>query len=641
MDRDVWDANAVLSVSGNPAIKLSVDRLALRNGLGSSLVTITGRGDFKLKVAAAGLEKTVPLADWTGKPVHVVSGTLSSSQTWSGIYRITGGDFTIPAGVTLTLAPGTLVLIDGVASGTEGTDIDVQGSIQSLGTAASPVTFTAFTPGRNWGELHHADAQPSMYRYTEIMQAGRSPKVGHSNSGPAIRVVEILAHVRSCLAHRQRRQDHAGHGRIGADVPRHAVRPLDHGPGDLEDVAALRGRLDHGDACQGRRRRHLHPQPGQGATVHADSQRDRRHGRRRRSTPSARTCVIEDCIVRGCKDKAISVFGGQTTIDRCLVVGNNLAPEDTTNASIVAKSNEGATAVVNIDHTTIVTTRTPGYLDVGMQSHNKYGVKTGKILYYVTNSIVDATSPVHVQSPYVQSDVHISYCDIVGVKWLGTGNIAADPRFVDPRARRLPSGRGVSLHRHRQLRTVALADSGLLRPCEDAYEASMAPRLGRHCADFDTYLVLQLLHVVDHPQGAACAGGKPGGIVRLDRRLLFRNELIEPPDHGVAGAGQDRLSHLAPGVVNPVEACGRRGQIAFRRFDDHSPLEHRQPVNAGGSSGIVEPDQICGGSAHVAGRLDRSHGVARGGSILQPGQRGVEIAEEHDPPDICGVQPWD
>ena len=67
-----------------------------------------------------------------------------------------------------------------------------------------------------------------------------------------------------------------------------------------------------------------------------------------------------------------------------------------------------------------------------MQSHNKYGVKTGTILYNVTNSIVDATSPVHVQSPYTQSDVHISYCDVVGVKWLGTGNIAADPRFVDP-----------------------------------------------------------------------------------------------------------------------------------------------------------------------------------------------------------------
>ena len=89
VDRDVWDANAVLSVSGNPAVKLSADRLALRNGLGSSLVTITGRGDFKLKVASAGMEKTVPLADWTGEPVHVVSGTLSSSQTWSGVYHIT------------------------------------------------------------------------------------------------------------------------------------------------------------------------------------------------------------------------------------------------------------------------------------------------------------------------------------------------------------------------------------------------------------------------------------------------------------------------------------------------------------------------------------------------------------------------
>jgi len=46
VDRDVWDANAVLSVSNNPTISLSPDRLVLRNGLGSSLVTFTGEGDF-------------------------------------------------------------------------------------------------------------------------------------------------------------------------------------------------------------------------------------------------------------------------------------------------------------------------------------------------------------------------------------------------------------------------------------------------------------------------------------------------------------------------------------------------------------------------------------------------------------------
>lgn len=431
IDRDVWDANAVLTVSNNPAITLSVDRLTLRNGLGSGLVTFIGRGDFDLTVTVDGLEKTVQLADWTDESVTVVSEPLSSSQTWSGVYHITGGDFTIPAGVTLTLEPGTLVLIDGVASGTEGTDIDVQGAIQALGTAASPVTFTAFTPGRNWGELHHDDAEPSTYRYTEILQAGRSPKVGHSNSGPAIRASNS-----SLTFDHVSLTDHAGKIMQATDgteltftatlFARSVMGPeISRTSLSFEDgwIMEMRAR-DDADGI------YIHSQlPGQlcrlarSVVVGMDDDGIDTLGS---------DVLIEDCIVRGCKDKAVSVFGGETTIRHCLVVGNNLAPEDPTVASIVAKSHEGSTTVVNIDHTTLVTTRSPGYLDVGIQSHNKSGVKTGRILYYVTNSIVDATAPVYVQFPYVQTDIHINYCDMVGVTWMGTGNLAADPRFVDP-----------------------------------------------------------------------------------------------------------------------------------------------------------------------------------------------------------------
>ena len=61
VDRDVWDANAVLSVSGNSVVDLSTDRVALRNGLGSGLVTFTGGGDFDLTVSVGDLAKTVRL----------------------------------------------------------------------------------------------------------------------------------------------------------------------------------------------------------------------------------------------------------------------------------------------------------------------------------------------------------------------------------------------------------------------------------------------------------------------------------------------------------------------------------------------------------------------------------------------------
>jgi hypothetical protein len=429
-DKDLWDANAVLSVSGNPAVKLSMDRLAVRNGLGSGLVTFTGRGDFDLTVSVAGLEKTVGLADWTDEPVHVVSGTLGSSRTWSGVYHVEG-DLTIPRGVTLTLSPGTLVLIDGAASGTDGADIDVQGAIQSLGTAASPVTFTAFAPGRNWGELHHAGAEPSTYCYTEILQAGRSPKVGHSNSGPAVR-----ASSSSLVFDYASLTDHAGKIMQATDGTELTFRGTLFARSVMgPEIAETSVSFEDGWIMEMRAKDdadgvYIHSQlPGQlcrlARSVIAGTDDDG-------VDTLGSDVLIEDCVIRGCKDKAVSVFGGQTTLRRSLVVGNNLAPEDPTVASIVAKSNEGETTVVHIDHTTLVATRAPDAVDAGIQSHNKSGVKTGRILYYATNSIVDATMPVYVQPPYLQSDIHISYCDIVGVEWPGDGNISADPRFVDP-----------------------------------------------------------------------------------------------------------------------------------------------------------------------------------------------------------------
>lgn len=430
VDRDVWDANAVLSVSGNPAVGLSTNRVALYNGLGSALVTFTGRGDFNLTASVNGMGQTATLTDWTGLPVHAVSGTLRQSQTWTGVHHVTGGDLMIPAGVTLTLAPGTLVLLDGVASGSSGTDIDVQGSLQSLGTAASPITFTAYTAGRNWGELHFAGAKPSLFCYTEIMRAGRSPGAGHTGTGPAIRASNsALTFDHASLTDSAGKTMQAESGTeltfTGTLFTRSVMGPEISGTSLVFDngwIIDMRNK-DDADGI------YIHDQgPNRACTLTAsvvagmdDDGID----------TLGSDIVVEDCIVRGCKDKAVSIYGGETTLLRCLLVGNNLAPEDPTIATVAAKAFEGSTAVVNLDHTTLVATRAQGHADAGIQSNNKYGVKTGTIIYNVTNSIVDATEPVSVQAPYLKSDIHISYSNLVGTAWPGIGNLSADPQFVD------------------------------------------------------------------------------------------------------------------------------------------------------------------------------------------------------------------
>ncbi len=427
--RDRWDAVAVLSVD-NPEVHLSPNRVTLYNGLGSALVAFTGGGSFTLTADVYGLKATASLADWSAQPIQTISGTLDSSATWSGICHVTGGDLIIKDGVILTLAPGTMVLIDGVKSGTDGTDIQIEGSIRGLGTAASPVTITAFVPGENWGELRFADAEPSTFSYTDITQAGHSPKVGHSNSGPAIRAQGsqiTFDHVSFT--------DNAGkvmHATSGCDMvfrncllARSIMGPEIASTGLLfEDgwITEMHNK-DDADAI------YIHSQQaGQKCTlsggVIADTHDDGL------DTLGSKV-TVQDFVIRGCRDKGVSVYNGETTLDRCLIVENNTAPEDPTIATIAAKATEGSTTIVNIDHSTIAASRVAGYKGAGIQSHNKYGVKTGTIIYHVTNSIIDAADGADVQQPYLESDIHIDYSDVTSEVWPGQGNLSADPHFVD------------------------------------------------------------------------------------------------------------------------------------------------------------------------------------------------------------------
>ncbi|NQV33000.1 MAG: hypothetical protein HQ515_09915 [Phycisphaeraceae bacterium] len=430
VERGLWDAVATLTAD-NPAITYSPAEVTMYNGLGSALVTFTGSGDFSLTAEVNGLKDSKAITHLAEEPVTTVSGSVTTSETWRGLYHITGGDFKIPAGVTLTLDPGTLVMIDGVTSGSGGADINVSGAIQSLGTPESPVTFTAYETGKNWGELHHENAEPSTFRYTNIHRGGRSPSVGHSGTGPTLRVKNS-----AIIFEHANLTDNAGklmHATSGSD---------------LTFLDCLFARCVMG------------PEMSATALLFQDSwitnmsAKDDADGIYVHSQRSDQTCVmrggvvanivddgidllgaditIEDCIIRDCDDKGISAYNGVTQISHCLVVNNNRSPEDPTVTSVAAKATGGATTIVNMDHTTIVTTRTPGVIDFGIQSHNKRGETRGAILWHVFNCIIDATDPINVQAPYLESDVRVDHSDLFSEPWPGPGNINAAPDFVDP-----------------------------------------------------------------------------------------------------------------------------------------------------------------------------------------------------------------
>ena len=81
----------------------------------------------------------------TNKPVVVVSGTIAANTIWNSLSRYElVGRVTVPAGVTLTIQPGTVI------TGSPGTNaylaIDRGGRLLAEGTAAAPIIFTSGSP---------------------------------------------------------------------------------------------------------------------------------------------------------------------------------------------------------------------------------------------------------------------------------------------------------------------------------------------------------------------------------------------------------------------------------------------------------------------------------------------------------------
>ncbi|MBW7992396.1 MAG: hypothetical protein FVQ84_20605 [Planctomycetes bacterium] len=412
IERNLWDAVATLSVD-NPNVNISTSRIVLRNGLGSALVTFTGSGDFTLTATVNGIEDSRLLLDLSNEPVSSISGTLVGSSTvWDGIIHITD-DLLVPSGHTLTIRPGTLILLDGVNSGSAGTDIDVKGTIKSLGTALAPITFTAYNSARAWGEIHHDYSSPSIYQYTNITRAGRSPGGGHTGSGPAVRPVgsNIVFDYVSITDNDGKVMQSSSDSDLtfrNCQLARSVMGPEMNNTALLFEDSWITEMFgpDDNDGI------YIHSQSaGQVVTLRrgviADTDDEG-------LDTLGSTVLVEDYIFRDCLDKGISVFDGQVTIDSALIVNNDIG--------ISAKATSRSSARVFLNHATVVCR------DFGIQSFNKYNPTDPSIEYFITNSIILAANPVY--TDYDPVDIHIDYSDI-GETWPGINNINQDPLFVD------------------------------------------------------------------------------------------------------------------------------------------------------------------------------------------------------------------
>ena len=422
---EVWDAEAKL-MADSPGVVLSTNRIILRNGLGSALVSITG-GDFRLTATVGLLGASRTLRALTNVPATTASGTLTGTETtWSNIVNVVA-DVTVPAGHTLTLAPGTLVLVNGVTSGTSAPDLLVNGTIRSLGTEEQPVTITCAStnPAMRWGQIRHNNAQPSLYRRTSISRGGRASGEGHTSSfgGPLIRPNNsTIAFEHSNLT------DHGGkimHG-TGSDLvfnecllARSVMGPEILGTGLLctNTYFMEMASDDDGDGI------YLQGSNGKplfligcvmaGLTGRTDDGIDTLG-----AVATFENCILRDWVNPGDDPKGISLFNGTTTIRRCLIQDCFIG--------VAAKSSQNSPTRVYMENCTI------GGISNAVLAAWKSNATNGVIDFRITNSILRSMDAV--RSDFEATNFTIGYCNI-SESWPGTGNGTADPMFANETAR--------------------------------------------------------------------------------------------------------------------------------------------------------------------------------------------------------------
>ena len=437
-ERALWDANATLSVD-QPGVTLSTNSVQLRNGLGSVLVAFRDSADFNLTATVGALQATRSVTSLTNLSVVTVGGSLAGSNVWSGIVRVTN-DVTVPTGSSLTLLPNTLVLLDGVTSGTTANDLRINGKIESLGTEEHPVTITCgnTNAASRWGQIRHDSAQPSVYRHTSITRAGRATGEGHTGTAPVLRPTNSRILFEYCNI-----TDHAevvrgasgfgGPGKIGqasgSDLTfvNCLFQRARMGP-EIGGTALLctntwmmdMGGSDDADGI------YLHDQaPGQ--TIALSGCVVARGDDDGIDTLSS-TVTIESCIVRDWNNlledaKGISAYNGVVHVRRSVIVNSTVG--------LAAKSggNMPSTTpiLVTMDHCTMTGNQT------NVLANRKSSGVGPHVHINITNCLFWGGDPVHSDfepTSTTSTNFTIVYCNL-SEPYPEMGNLMADPLFVN------------------------------------------------------------------------------------------------------------------------------------------------------------------------------------------------------------------
>ncbi|MBL9040295.1 MAG: right-handed parallel beta-helix repeat-containing protein [Myxococcales bacterium] len=178
------------------------DSLRFYHGVGSVSLTLDGgaavpAGEYLLTVNVGQRTATRRLTIESSPNWRVMPATLSGADlTWGPDenIRLSAHNTVVPAGSTLTIHPGTLIMVDTTGGREDGTLLTINGNLNATGTIERPVHFfstrgasamthtvsgTSLSNPNSWRGIFFYGNQSSTLDWVILSGAGNGPLVSH------------------------------------------------------------------------------------------------------------------------------------------------------------------------------------------------------------------------------------------------------------------------------------------------------------------------------------------------------------------------------------------------------------------------------------------------------------------------------
>jgi hypothetical protein len=177
------------------------DSIRFYHGVGSVSFTLDGAvsvpaGDYRVTVTVGSLSSSKLVTVLSGPTWRVMPATLTGADLVWGPdenIRISQHTTDVPAGSTLTINPGTLIMVDTTGGLEDGTVINVNGQVTAVGSQDNPIHFFSergplamihtqsgsLSNADAWRGIYHFGSGSSTYKWIFLTGAGNGPIVSH------------------------------------------------------------------------------------------------------------------------------------------------------------------------------------------------------------------------------------------------------------------------------------------------------------------------------------------------------------------------------------------------------------------------------------------------------------------------------